>query len=235
MTNTRSHKTQVPATATAKAQDEHKKLEFLTLQLSIADKYSVFSPRRFTPLSQAQMIKFIAQTRNTRPGPAAQGELKRVHLEPTPEGYANFMAPGRVDRIREQVGDLEDRKKALRIFNEGVFRPGFDTYLTPSWDEYVPFPTTWKLRFDGFGRSDYIDKHDVKYGQVRTVGTELPDFCPPWYQPTGPSAVGGTFSMTKCVCAEGVTGGCGYGSSKSSKVAAPKPMAMSSGCKPPHY
>jgi len=223
-----------PAAATASRDDEHAVVEFLTLQLSIADKYSVFSPRRFTPLCQAQMIKFIALTRNTRRGPAAQGELKRVHLEPTSEGYANFMAPGRVQWIKEQVEDLEDKKKASKIYNDKIFRPGFDTYLTPTWDEYVPFPMTWKIRFDGFGKSDYLDKDGVEYGRIRTVGKELPDFCPPWYQPSGPSAVGGTFVMTKCVCADGAAGGCGCGGQNSNKIAAPKPMAMSTGCKPPH-
>ncbi|KAK1977598.1 linoleate diol synthase [Colletotrichum cereale] len=221
-----------PATAiAAEVQDKHR-LEFLTLQLSIADKYAVFSPRRFTPLSQAQMIKFISLTRNTRRGPAAQGELKHVHLEPTAEGYATYMAPERVKWIKKQCDELMDRKKASRIFNDNIFLPGFDAFLTPAWDEYVPFPMTWKIRFDGFGKSDYMDKNHVKYGQVRTVGKALPDFCPPWYQPKGPSSEGGTFAMVKCVCADG---GCGCSGGKAGrKERAPKPMAMSSGCRAPH-
>ncbi|GKT61021.1 LOW QUALITY PROTEIN: PSI-producing oxygenase C [Colletotrichum tofieldiae] len=224
-----------PATASAEEAQDTDRVEFLTLQLSIADKYAVFSPRRFTPLSQAQMIKFIALTRNTRRGPAAQGELKRVHLKATAEGYANYMAPERVKWIKGQVHELKDRKKASRIFNDKIFRPGFYTYLTPAWDEYVPFPMTWKIRFDGFGKSDYIDKKGVKYGQVRTVGKDLPDFCPPWYQPKGPSSVGGTFAMVECVCADGATSGCGCSGGKAGrKERPPKPMAMSSGCQAPH-
>ncbi|KAK2051536.1 linoleate diol synthase [Colletotrichum caudatum] len=223
-----------PATAIAEEAKDKDKLDFLTLQLSVADKYAVFSPRRFTPLSQAQMIKFIALTRNTRRGPAAQGQLKRVHLEPTSEGYANYMAPERVERIKKQVGELGDPSKASGIFNDDVFRPGFDTYLTPSWDEYVPFPTTWKIRFDGFGKSDYIDKKGVKYGQICTVGKELPDNCPPWYQPQGESSDGGAFAVVKCVCADGVAGGCICGASKvGRKEGAPKPKAMSTGCRGP--
>jgi len=224
-----------PATAKAEEAKDKGKLEFLTLQLSIADKYAVFSPRRFTPLSQAQMIKFIALTRNTRRGPAAQGELKRVHLEPTLEGYANYMAPERVEWIKKQVGELGDRRKASRIFNDKVFRPGFDTYLTPAWDEYVPFPMTWKIRFDGFGKSDYIDRKGVKYGQIRTVGKTLPDFCPPWYQPKGQSSDGGAFAVVKCVCADGAASGCSCSGGKAGrKERAPKPIAMSTGCRGPH-
>ncbi|CCF37413.1 linoleate diol synthase [Colletotrichum higginsianum] len=223
-----------PATASAVEAQDTGRLKFLTLQLSIADKYAVFSPRDFIPLSQAQMIKFIALTRNTRRGPAAQGELKRVHLEATAEGYANYMAPERVEWIKEQVDKLEDQKEASRIFNDKIFVAGFDTFLTPSWDEYVPFPMTWKIRFDGFGKSDYIDQEckNVKYGQVRTVGKGLPDFCPPWYQPKGPSSTGGTFAMVECVCADSAASGCGCSGGKAGrKERAPKPIAMSTGCK----
>ncbi|WQF74989.1 Putative hem peroxidase superfamily, hem peroxidase, animal-type [Colletotrichum destructivum] len=223
-----------PATASAVEAQDTSRLKFLTLQLSIADKYAVFSPRDFIPLSQAQMIKFIALTRNTRRGPAAQGELKRVHLEATAEGYANYMAPERVEWIKEQVDKLEDQTEASRIFNDKIFVAGFDTFLTPSWDEYVPFPMTWKIRFDGFGKSDYINQEckNVKYGQVRTVGKGLPDFCPPWYQPKGPSSTGGTFAIVKCVCADGAASGCSCSSGKAGRrERAPKPMAMSSGCK----
>ncbi|KAH7018578.1 putative prostaglandin G/H synthase 2/cyclooxygenase 2, pgh2/cox2 [Microdochium trichocladiopsis] len=193
------------------AQAEHTNdttaIAFLTLQLSIADKYAVFSPRRFTPLSLTSMIKFIAQTKTTRRGHASQGRLKKIHIDPTVEGYANYMAPQRVAWIAEQVAQLDDKHLADRIFNDDrMLRPGVDTYLTPEWDEFVPFPMTWKIRFDGFGRSEYATPEGGKYGRVRTAGKEMPDFCPPWYQPQGPSSIGGSFATVACVCADGSAG-----------------------------
>ena len=145
------------------------------------------------------MIKFIAQMKNPRRGHDAQGRLKKIHLDSTPEGYANYMAPMRVSWIKEQVKRLK-HKEAEKIFTDDILRPETDTYLTPTWDEFVPFPMTWKIRFDGFGESDYKVGNNP-YGRVKTTPT-LPDFCPPWYQPQGPSAVGGTFATVVCVCAD---------------------------------
>lgn len=143
------------------------------------------------------MIKFVAQMKNPRRGHDAQGKLKKIRLDSTPEGYANYMAPMRVSWIKEQTKRLKD-KDADKIFTDDILRPEADTYLTPTWDEFVPFPMTWKIRFDGFGESNYmVDNHP--YGRVKTTPT-LPDFCPPWYQPQGPSAVGGAFA-SDCVCA----------------------------------
>ncbi|KAK2025349.1 linoleate diol synthase [Colletotrichum zoysiae] len=219
--------TSASATASAEEGQEKKNLESLTKKLSIADKYAVFGPSRFTPLSQAQMIKFIALTRNTRRGPAAQGKLKRVHLEATAEGYANYMAPQRVEWIKNQAHKMKDHDKASLIFNKKVFQPKLDLYMTPAWDEYVPFPMTWKIRFEGFGESNYVDKKGEKYGQIRTASKKLPDFCPPWYQPSGPSSVGGTFAMVKCVCVDGAGGGCGCSGGKAGrKERAPNPLAI---------
>jgi hypothetical protein len=172
-------------------------VQFLTSQLSIADKYGVFSPRRFATISLTSMIKFIAQMKNPRRGHDAQGRLKRIHLDSIAEGYANYMAPMRVSRIKEQVKRLEDGE-AKQIFSDDILRPEADTYLTPTWDEFVPFPMTWKIRFDGFGESNYMEDNNP-YGRVKTTPT-LPDFCPPWYQPQGPSTIGGSFATVVCVC-----------------------------------
>ncbi|KAK8929096.1 hypothetical protein H634G_03383 [Metarhizium anisopliae BRIP 53293] len=181
----------------AEVKSDQAKVEFLTSQLNIADKYGVFSPRRFTTLSLVSMIKFVAQMKNPRRGHDAQGKLKKIRLDSTPEGYANYMAPMRVSWIKEQTKRLKD-KDADKIFTDDILRPEADTYLTPTWDEFVPFPMTWKIRFDGFGESNYmVDSHP--YGRVKTTPT-LPDFCPPWYQPQGVSTVGGAFA-TDCVCA----------------------------------
>ncbi|KAK8017843.1 hypothetical protein PG993_014169 [Apiospora rasikravindrae] len=181
----------------AKTQSDAANVEFLTSQLSIADKYGVFSPRRFATLSLTSMIRFVAQMKNPRRGHDAQGRLKRIPLDSTCEGYAHFMAPERVAWIRQQVRGL---KGAGKIWNDDVLQPKTDTYLTPTWDEFVPFPMTWKIRFDGFGESDYrLNGHP--FGRV-TTAPALPDFCPPWYQPQGPSTVGGAFAPVVCICAE---------------------------------
>lgn len=189
---------QTKAIAEVEATSDKEKVDFLTSQLNIADKYGVFVPRRFGSLSLTSMVKFIAQMKNPRRGHDAQGRLKKIHLDSTPEGYANYMAPMRVSWIKEQVKLLKE-KEAQKIFTDEILRPEADTYLTPTWDEFVPFPMTWKIRFDGFGVSDYsADNHP--YGRVKTMPT-LPDFCPPWYQPQGPSTVGGSFATVVCVCA----------------------------------
>lgn len=147
------------------------------------------------------MIKFIAQMKNPRRGHDAQGRLKKIHLDSTPEGYANYMAPMRVAWIKEQVGNPNNvlGDKGSETFTEQILRPEADTFLTPTWDEFVPFPMTWKIRFDGFGQSDY-SVGDNKYGRVTTMPT-LPDYCPPWYQPQGASTVGGSFATVVCICA----------------------------------
>ncbi|EWG54288.1 hypothetical protein FVEG_12540 [Fusarium verticillioides 7600] len=189
----------------AKAGDEEgvknspEKRQLLLAQLSIADKFGVFAPRRIVTISLTSMIKFVAQMKNPRRGHDAQGKLKRINLDSTPEGYANYMAPGRVSWIQKQAEKLKSPEEAEDIVTEGDLRPQSDTYLTPTWDEFVPFPMTWKIRFDGFGESDYKVGTN-EYGRVKTMPT-LPDFCPPWYQPQGPSTEGGAFASTVCICA----------------------------------
>ncbi|KAI1036313.1 hypothetical protein LB503_003460 [Fusarium chuoi] len=195
--------------------DNAEKRELLMSQLSIADKFGVFAPRRVATISLTSMIKFVAQMKNPRRGHDAQGKLKKINLDSTPEGYANYMAPGRVSWIQQQAKKLKGPGEAEDIVTKGNLRPQTDTYLTPTWDEFVPFPMTWKIRFDGFGESDYkVGTND--YGRVKTMPT-LPDFCPPWYQPQGPSTEGGAFASTVCICAD-EGGGKGEVDDKGEKV-----------------
>lgn len=96
------------------------------------------------------MIKVLAQTKNLRPGHDAQGRLKKVNIDTSYEGYSNFMAPGRMRRIAAQVkasvDNAKDKTKAKeeadKVFTKDVLKPRTDTYLTPEWDEFVPFPTS---------------------------------------------------------------------------------------------
>ncbi|KAH7029662.1 uncharacterized protein B0I36DRAFT_364173 [Microdochium trichocladiopsis] len=186
---------------------EAKKFLRMAFQFRIADKFNAFLPQGLASLSLTSMIKFIAQMQNPRRGHAAQGKLKRVRLDSTPEGYANYMAPMRVAWIGQQGKTLK-KKEQDKSFNEDMLWPEVHTYLTPTWDQFVAFPMTWKIRFDVFGASDYAtyDK-DTKqmlepYGVVK-YAAPLPDYLPPWYQPVGPSSVGGSFVTVACTCAAG--------------------------------
>ena len=156
---------------------------------------------------------------NARRGHDTQGQLKKVRLDSSNEGYSNYMAPMRMQRIARQSNDP-------KTYTKDVLRPETVTYLTPEWDEFVPFPCSksheysgssevnttdsriaWKIRFDGFGKSDYGAEHrgvDGKlerclYGKLER--TPEPDDAPPFYQPQGASHTGGTFADVACVCA----------------------------------
>ncbi|KAL9094108.1 MAG: hypothetical protein Q9165_003523 [Trypethelium subeluteriae] len=189
------------ATVEAEKAKQANEIEFLALQTSFAGKFGAYQPRRFTVLALTSMVKFIAQMKNPRRGHDAQGRLKKISLHWTAEGYSNFMAPMRIDRIAEQVKQLPSNDPDKNIFTMEVLKPETDTYLTPSWDEMVPFPMTWKIRFDGFGKSDYSTDSDPSnpYGKLKSAW--LPDDAPPWYQPQGVSHIGGSFADVACACA----------------------------------
>lgn len=169
------------------------------------------------------MVKTVAQMRNLRRGHDAQGKLKKVNLDSSYEGYSNFMAPMRMKQIQTDVEYARkylDGKGAENVFTKEVLKPATDTYLTPEWDEFVPFPTSksqtlhfsqkrlaqtspptaWKLRFDGFGASDYRDGNGAEFSLLQQSIAGLPDDFPPFYQPQGASKFGGSFAETVCVC-----------------------------------
>ena len=160
------------------------------------------------------MIKVLAQMKNLRRGHDTQGTLKKINIDQTYEGYANFMAPDRMEKIRSAV-EKADSQVGNRIFDEGILKPRTETYLTPEWDEMIPFPTStslpflsfppshshprsprlslttrlslqtaWKVRFNGYGPSDYDYESLVK--------RRIPDN--PLYQPRGASHYGGVFA-----------------------------------------
>jgi hypothetical protein len=96
------------------------------------------------------MIKAVAQMRNLRRGHDTQGRLKRLYLDSSSEGYSNFMAPLRmkmVDADAEYVRKHSSAEEADKIFTKDILRPSTDTYLTPEWDEFVPFPTSKSTYF----------------------------------------------------------------------------------------
>ena len=83
--------------------------------------------------------------KNVRRGHDTQGRLKKINLDSSCEGYSNFMAPMRMQMI---VGDVayaskhSDVGEAAKVFTKDILKPSTDTYLTPEWDEFVPFPTS---------------------------------------------------------------------------------------------
>ena len=93
-------------------------------------------------LGLTAMIKVLAQMKNLRRGHDTQGTLKKINIDQTYEGYANFMAPGRMEKIRCAVEERADSQAGNRVFDEGILKPRTETYLTPEWDEMIPFPTS---------------------------------------------------------------------------------------------
>lgn len=105
-----------------------------------------FNARKSAVLGLTAMIKVLAQLKNSRRSHDTQGKLKRFRIDQTSEGYANFMAPMRVEEIRreakrqntDEVDTLTQsnsyQAKAWEtkkdIFDDDVLKPQTDTYLT---------------------------------------------------------------------------------------------------------
>ena len=137
-----------------------------------------------------------------RRGHDAQGLVKRANIEASNEGYSNFMALMRMTRISRQVEMIPGNMR--KIYTNEMLRLAIDTYLTAEWDEFVPFPNTWKIRFDGFGKSDYSkDINGIRepFGILRQPKIDADALsAPPFYQPRGTSHFGGSFADVACVC-----------------------------------
>ena len=92
------------------------------------------------------MIRTLAQMKNLRRGHNAQGLLKQLEIDESNEGYANFMAPGRMREIEAKAQEERERhtpggrERASNVVTEGILKPSTNTYLTMEWDEIVPFP-----------------------------------------------------------------------------------------------
>ena len=74
-----------------------------------------------------------------------QGYLKKIELDSSREGYSNFMAPLRMQMVEADAEYAREHSTVPdvdKIFNTRILKPSTDTYLTPEWDEFVPFPTS---------------------------------------------------------------------------------------------
>lgn len=129
-----------------------------------------FNPKDIAFHGLTAMIKVMAQMKNLRRGHTSQGLVKKIEVDQTYEGYANFMAPGRMQMVAsdaerapidleayrelkssmngsEEPDEMEQLlvqrvKDADKVFDSDVLKPKSDTYLSPSWDEMIPFPTS---------------------------------------------------------------------------------------------
>jgi hypothetical protein len=93
------------------------------------------------------MIKVLAQLQNLRRGHDTQGVSKKVSIDASCVGYANYMAPMRLKEIELKVKEAKKSKgltdeEVDAIFPSDIRKPATATYLTPEWDEMVPFPTS---------------------------------------------------------------------------------------------
>ncbi|KAJ9604588.1 hypothetical protein H2200_010701 [Cladophialophora chaetospira] len=171
---------------------------FVNHTASITEQFADYNPKKLASMSVTAMIKTIAQMKNARRGHDAQGRLKKVDIDASDEGYSNFMAPMRMQRVSRQV-DLTEENTDY-VYTKDTLRPATDTYLTAEWDEFVPFPNTWKIRFDGFGKSNY-SKDGERFGALKLPKiNEDALAAPPFYQPQGVSQYGGSFADIACVC-----------------------------------
>lgn len=118
---------------------------YLTYQPSFTSKYAEYHPEHVAIMGLASMIKVAAQLKNLRRGNDTQGYLKKIKLDSSSEGYSNFMAPLRMKMVEADAKYARGHSNAQdadKVFDKRILRPSTDTYLTPEWDEFVPFPTS---------------------------------------------------------------------------------------------
>jgi len=177
--------------------------DYLSYRSGFLGRFTTYRPKHIAAFSLTSMIKMLAQMRNLRRGHDTQGRVKRVKIDAAYGAYSNYMAPQRVKEIRHKADNptAETASVAGEVKKRlDVVRPATDTYLTPEWDEMMPFPATWKLRFDGFGKSTYLASgNGVPLNMLWS--TLLPDDFPPFYEyPGAPSQLGGSFAEPVCPC-----------------------------------
>lgn len=122
-----------------------KESDYLTYQPSFTSNYAQFHPEHVAIMGLTAMIKAVAQMKNLRRGHDTQGRLKKINLDSSSEGYSNFMAPLRMKMIEadaEYARKHANGREADKVFTKDILKPSTDTYLTPEWDEFVPFPTS---------------------------------------------------------------------------------------------
>ena len=199
--------------------------DYLAYSFSLSGGQVHFNARKSAVLGLTAMIKVLARLRNLRRGHNTQGKLKRFRIDQTSEGYANFVAPVRVEEIRRkakrqntdeidtitqshsyQAKAWETKKD---IFDDDVLKPQTDTYLTAEWDEIIPFAMSTSS-FQSSNSLWILTKSHLAwkvrfngYGQSDYDWESMSSACipsDPLYQPQGVSHIGGSFADTMCIC-----------------------------------
>ena len=91
------------------------KLPHLNYASSLSAGLVHFNPKDIAVHGLTAMIKVMAQMKNLRRSHTAQGFVKKIEIDQTYEGYANFMAPGRMQVIAH---DAETAPQVLKTFRK---------------------------------------------------------------------------------------------------------------------
>ncbi|EGX44212.1 hypothetical protein AOL_s00210g1 [Orbilia oligospora ATCC 24927] len=148
------------------------------------------SAKHIPIIGLAAMFKTLGRMKYLRQGHDSQGRLKSVNNNPSYGHLANRMAP---KVFKATMGKLKERAQKEKSGESFDTAPESYTYLTPEWDETMPFPNTMKIRFNGYGQGVWIygDNSDQNHGIISL------------WAPQGPSHTGGSWAPSKCTCTSG--------------------------------
>lgn len=143
----------------------------------------------------------LATLRNLRRGHGPQGHLQRIAVPLINEPSTTYPAPERLNNISHDIktrpapihnsplATNQEINQHNTPHHKSPFQPLRTTsaFLTPDWDELLPLPTTWKVRFDGFGWSDYGGGGGGRetLPLLKPPDTEMMDDMAPFYEEPG--------------------------------------------------
>ncbi|KAF3904876.1 hypothetical protein ABW20_dc0106815 [Dactylellina cionopaga] len=118
----------------------HKDLDdYLAYSGGFARDILKFEARNIPVIGLSVMFKVMGQMKLLRQGHDSQGRLKMVNNNPSYGHLANRMAP---KIFKATVGELRERAKKNNTGESFDTPPESYTYLTPEWDETMPFPNS---------------------------------------------------------------------------------------------
>ncbi|KAK6346772.1 hypothetical protein TWF696_006881 [Orbilia brochopaga] len=168
----------------------HKDLdEYLAYSSSFSRDILSFEAQKIPVVGLGVMFKVMGQMKFLRQGHDSQGRLKAVNNSPSYGNLANRLAPS---KFRAALASLRERARKENTGESFDTQPESYTYMTPEWDETMPFPNTMKVRFNGYGKGVWIygDNSDQSHS-IMTL-----------YSPQGASHTAGTWG-NRCPCGQG--------------------------------
>lgn len=90
---------------------------------SLSSEVVKFNPKYLAKDGLTMMIKVMAQLKNLRRGHTAQGIVKKVEIDSSNEGYANFMAPDRMRMIERDAAMAAAELKKFQDSEENGTEP----------------------------------------------------------------------------------------------------------------